>query len=263
MLYTHALFYTLHLLYTILYTFLHYTTNTLIPYIHIIGIANTVRKAITLGLSFALFPERNVLTLHHIIGASVFIFGLVLRMVLKENSQWLNTLETRIPQFTTRIPFLNSGNGTGVWAGVGKGGRCRHDSNILTEDDDTTSTYNHDILANGGQNYDSLIEIEQGTDNTNNNSNMHSRKVTDYGAANGIISSKLVNNNNTYTHTNTNDTINNTISDSIVYHDKDNYMIRMDIGIDSSASYNDLKGIIVPEKVVPVFRASGAVHVVQ
>ena len=152
--------------------------------------------------------------------------------------------------------------GHGVGAGVGKGGRCRHDSTILTEDDDTTSTYNNDILAIGGQNYDSLIEIEQGTDNTNNNSTMHSRKVTDYGAPNGIISSKLVNNNNTYTHTNTNDTINNTISNSTVYHDKDDYMISMDIGIDSSASYNDLKGIMVPENV-PVFRASGAVHVVQ
>ena len=145
---------------------------------------------------------------------------------------------------------MNSGHGVGTDVGVGKGnGRYRHDSNILTEDDDTTSTYNNDMLVNGGHNYDSLIEIEQGP-------------ATDYGAPNGIISSKLINTiSNTYT--NSNNTINNTISNSIVYHDKDDYMISMDIGIDSSASYNDLKGIIVPEKVVPVFRASGAVHVVQ
>lgn len=50
------------------------------------GIANTTRKAITLGLSFALFPERNVLTLHHIIGAAVFLMGLLLRILFKENS---------------------------------------------------------------------------------------------------------------------------------------------------------------------------------
>ena len=183
--YIYTIHYTLsYILYTIYYII--YTLHTTYEYaytIHIIGIANTVRKAITLGLSFALFPERNVLTLHHIIGASVFIFGLVLRMVLKENSQWLNTLEMRILRFTTRmsISFMYSGHGvgTGVGSGVSKGvgGRCRHDSNILTEDDDTTSTSynNNDILGNGGHNYDSLIEIEQGP-------------VTDYGAPNGKIS---------------------------------------------------------------------------
>ena len=153
---------------------------------------------------------------------------------------------------------MNSGHGVGTGVGTSKGGRCRHDSNILTEDDDTTSTsYNNDMLLNGGQNYDSLIEIEQGIDH-----DTLSRKVTDFSAPNGIMSSKLINN-NTNTYTNTYNTINNTISDSIVYHDKDVYMTSMDIGIDSSASYNDLKGIIVPEKVVPVFRAPGAVHVVQ
>lgn len=67
------------------------------------GIANTIRKAITLGLSFALFPERNVLTLHHVIGASVFMSGLVLRIVFKENSNYF----TRVSEYIYRFIYPN------------------------------------------------------------------------------------------------------------------------------------------------------------
>lgn len=51
------------------------------------GITNTTRKAITLALSFALFPERNRLTSHHILGASIFFLGLIMRSLLKEKLQ--------------------------------------------------------------------------------------------------------------------------------------------------------------------------------
>lgn len=63
------------------------------------GIANTVRKAITLGLSFALFPERNVLTIHHIVGATVFMTGLLLRILFKENSQVFQHMGMSLSQF--------------------------------------------------------------------------------------------------------------------------------------------------------------------
>lgn len=63
------------------------------------GIANTVRKAITLGLSFALFPERNVLTIHHIVGATVFMMGLLLRILFKENSLVFQHIGLSLSQF--------------------------------------------------------------------------------------------------------------------------------------------------------------------
>ncbi len=48
------------------------------------GITNTARKAVTLILSFALFPERNHLTTQHIFGALIFFSGLVVRTVTKD-----------------------------------------------------------------------------------------------------------------------------------------------------------------------------------
>jgi cytochrome bd-type quinol oxidase subunit 2 len=48
------------------------------------GITNTARKAVTLALSFALFPERNVLTSQHVLGACIFFCGLIVRTVSKD-----------------------------------------------------------------------------------------------------------------------------------------------------------------------------------
>ncbi|RYY86529.1 hypothetical protein EON63_05560, partial [archaeon] len=45
------------------------------------GICNTFRKALTISLSYIMFPERNELTLYRVIGAAVFFSGLVVRMV--------------------------------------------------------------------------------------------------------------------------------------------------------------------------------------
>lgn len=50
------------------------------------GITNTARKAVTLVLSFLLFPDRNTLTTHHLIGASVFFCGLLLRAIVKDQT---------------------------------------------------------------------------------------------------------------------------------------------------------------------------------
>jgi hypothetical protein len=47
------------------------------------GISNTFRKALTLGLSFFLFPERNELTTHKIIGSAIFFSGLMVRIFSK------------------------------------------------------------------------------------------------------------------------------------------------------------------------------------
>lgn len=48
------------------------------------GITNTARKAVTLVLSFVLFPERNKLTGMHVVGAVIFFIGLVVRTVIKD-----------------------------------------------------------------------------------------------------------------------------------------------------------------------------------
>ena len=39
-----------------------------------------------MALSFAMFPERNTLTLQHIAGAGVFFLGLIVRTVMKEDT---------------------------------------------------------------------------------------------------------------------------------------------------------------------------------
>jgi hypothetical protein len=71
------------------------------------GIANTLRKGITLALSFALFPERNVLTVHHIVGAVVFMTGLLLRIAFKEKNTILNVwgahISTKLHSATSSI----------------------------------------------------------------------------------------------------------------------------------------------------------------
>ncbi len=47
------------------------------------GITNTFRKALTLGLSFLLFPERNLLTNQKIFGSVIFFCGLLVRIFSK------------------------------------------------------------------------------------------------------------------------------------------------------------------------------------
>lgn len=51
------------------------------------GITNTARKAVTLGLSFALFPSRNHLTYQHIYGAVIFFSGLIVRTMTKGSNE--------------------------------------------------------------------------------------------------------------------------------------------------------------------------------
>lgn len=50
------------------------------------GISNTFRKAVTLGLSFLLFPERNHFDWNKCLGAAVFFLGLFVRIVSKHHS---------------------------------------------------------------------------------------------------------------------------------------------------------------------------------
>jgi hypothetical protein len=57
------------------------------------GITNTARKAVTLALSFALFPERNSLEFHHIFGGCIFFCGLIVRTVMKDNTEKNNNTE--------------------------------------------------------------------------------------------------------------------------------------------------------------------------
>jgi len=53
------------------------------------GITSTFRKALTLCLSFALFPDRNKLSIQHLIGAFIFFSGLIIRTLSKgDNKQF-------------------------------------------------------------------------------------------------------------------------------------------------------------------------------
>jgi UAA transporter family len=51
----------------------------------VLAIVSNARKAMTLGLSFLLFPERNVFTSHHLLGSSIFFIGVIIRMVAKSD----------------------------------------------------------------------------------------------------------------------------------------------------------------------------------
>jgi hypothetical protein len=51
------------------------------------GITNTFRKALTLGLSFLLFPERNTVTHQKVLGSVIFFCGLLVRIFSKEGSK--------------------------------------------------------------------------------------------------------------------------------------------------------------------------------
>ena len=56
------------------------------------GILSTTRKILTLVLSFALFPERNILRTQHVIGLIVFFTGISIRVLSqsekKKSQQW-------------------------------------------------------------------------------------------------------------------------------------------------------------------------------
>ena len=56
------------------------------------GICNTFRKAVTIGLSFVLFPERNHLTLSKIYGLIIFFSGLLIRIVFKQHQERMHHL---------------------------------------------------------------------------------------------------------------------------------------------------------------------------
>ena len=60
------------------------------------GITSTFRKALTLCLSFALFPDRNKLSIQHLFGACIFFSGLIIRVLSKTSPTEKIYLETRI-----------------------------------------------------------------------------------------------------------------------------------------------------------------------
>lgn len=60
------------------------------------GICNTFRKAVTIALSFVLFPERNHLTLSKVYGIVVFFSGLMIRIFFKQHQQHIHHLQHHI-----------------------------------------------------------------------------------------------------------------------------------------------------------------------
>ena len=75
------------------------------------GITNTARKAVTLALSFALFPERNSLEFHHVFGGCIFFCGLIVRTVMKDNTEKSNNTEmnnkSNLQKFTDNEKILS------------------------------------------------------------------------------------------------------------------------------------------------------------
>ena len=69
------------------------------------GITNTARKAVTLILSFALFPSRNHLTHQHIIGALIFFSGLIVRTVVKDNGKLHKIVSQEDISSATRMKY--------------------------------------------------------------------------------------------------------------------------------------------------------------
>ncbi|KAJ1418325.1 UAA transporter family-domain-containing protein [Ochromonadaceae sp. CCMP2298] len=55
------------------------------------GITNTFRKGVTLGLSFLLFPERNILTHQKLLGTAIFFGGLLVRIFHKSEPKVVAT----------------------------------------------------------------------------------------------------------------------------------------------------------------------------
>jgi len=91
------------------------------------GITNTFRKAMTLALSFALFPERNELTNQKIVGACIFFSGLIVQLLsqTKYMQSLLSYLDRQfIPNYhnntdnNTTHHTINSNNSSSKTIGV-------------------------------------------------------------------------------------------------------------------------------------------------
>ena len=66
----------------------NFSTNLTLKFGSLInGITNTARKAVTLSLSFILFPNRNHITTQHIIGIIIFFCGLIVRIIIKDTEK--------------------------------------------------------------------------------------------------------------------------------------------------------------------------------
>ena len=74
------------------------------------GLANTVRKAVTLSISFIMFPERNHLVMQHVVGASIFMCGLILRLFFKEEKIHKKTSDHISTSSTTNTNTNTSNN---------------------------------------------------------------------------------------------------------------------------------------------------------
>lgn len=60
------------------------------------GILNTFRKAVTIALSFLLFPERNKLNAVKVAGTIIFFAGLVIRIVYKSSNNSVSSNHTMV-----------------------------------------------------------------------------------------------------------------------------------------------------------------------
>lgn len=68
------------------------------------GISNTVRKAVTIVLSFVLFPDRNQITTHKIIGSLIFFCGLLVRVFIHSKEGGHSQKHLPIPREDLPLP---------------------------------------------------------------------------------------------------------------------------------------------------------------
>jgi adenosine 3'-phospho 5'-phosphosulfate transporter B3 len=115
------------------------------------GLSNTIRKAVTMVLSFIMFPERNELTVHKVYGAMIFFAGLLVSTFMGDEKH-------------------KHGKGGGSSSSSGKHQKQLQNDSLLKNSEDA-----RDVEEGGGREGSSLLgdNEEQVEVIVNNESNHH------------------------------------------------------------------------------------------
>ena len=137
------------------------------------GITSTLRKAITLSLSFLLFPDRNTMSSGKLLGAAIFFSGLLFRVFSKsdhkEGKESPGGRPSHDPGVARSIPndYLN------MHFNDGKGGRNGEGSDSGDDDSDDSPVY---------------IDMEDELMLLNPNNSLKSKSVDKIRSPKGVVS---------------------------------------------------------------------------
>lgn len=128
------------------------------------GISNTFRKAVTIALSFLMFPERNILTSQKLFGTIIFFAGLLIRIFSKaEASPWQALMSLLGYSTTDKISISKSVSGESDRVDEGVTVGCSSGLHVPTM-----------ALRNGSD----AVDIEKATvDETSGSSNMNESMI--------------------------------------------------------------------------------------